>query len=124
MDAKILIVDDDTDYCRVLRVLLERRGYTVLERHDPAAGLTALLGVRPDVVILDVLMPRGGGRLFFETARRDERFRRLPIVVVTGWEADESVFERLGSQPDPHTLVLRKPFEPERLDGLLRSFLR
>ena len=83
---KILVVDDDGDLREVLRIVLEEAGYQVVLARDAREGLGLAEGERPDLILLDVMMPEGteGFHLVWTLRNRDEPFlRELPIVMLT-----------------------------------------
>jgi two-component system chemotaxis response regulator CheY len=121
MPGKVLIVDDDHDYCEIMKFALEKSGCEVTVRHDPTSGLTALRGVQPDFLILDVHMPRGGGQLMYDTVRKDSTFKDIPIVVATAAASTDELQTMTGSHPK--TLVLRKPLDPDQLVSLVKRSL-
>ena len=84
--AKILIVDDDRDLVASLRLLLERAGYLVCDAAGPGEGLEKVERERPDLILLDVMMPGAteGFHFVWKLRRRGEAyFRDVPIVMLT-----------------------------------------
>lgn len=84
--ARILLVDDDRDLVEILRLVLEQHGHTVLAAHDAAEGLKLADSERPDLLVLDVMMPEGteGFHLVWKLrARPEEWFQRVPIIMLT-----------------------------------------
>ena len=79
----VLVVDDNATNRRLLRATLESDGMQVLEAHDGVEALELLQNQSVDVVITDVLMPRMDGYRFCLELRRDERFRKLPLIIYT-----------------------------------------
>ncbi|HOC42148.1 MAG TPA: response regulator [Thermoanaerobaculales bacterium] len=95
MTAKetVLIVDDDVDLVESLRMFLERGGYAVRTAHDAETGLERVDGDRPDLILLDVMMPESteGFQFIWRLRQRDEEyFRKVPVIMLT------SVVERTG----------------------------
>lgn len=119
MPGKILIVDDSKDYCELMTTYLQRRGYEVVVRNDPTSGLTALRGAKPDLVILDVHMPKGGGQLMYDVVRKDAFFKDMPIIIATAGAPTDDAPDLVRFAQHPKTLVLRKPLDLPRLDALL-----
>ena len=78
-----LVVEDDEVTRRVLRETLEREGWDVAEAADGRAALAAVAGRRPDLILLDLLMPEMDGFEFLEELRKEEANRSIPIVVIT-----------------------------------------
>ncbi len=84
--AKILIVDDDADLVAVLRALLHRAGYAVFDAPGPAEGLATLEAERPDLVLLDVMMPGATEGFHFVWKLRQRQggyFKALPVIMIT-----------------------------------------
>jgi len=84
--ARILIVDDDRDLVAALTMALSGRGFTVLAAHDPAAGQAVAEAERPDLILLDVMMPSAteGFHFVWQMRRRDEAyFREVPILIIS-----------------------------------------
>ena len=83
---RVLIVDDSSDNRRLLRAMLEKQGWTVREAEHGREGLGALEQALSDAILLDLMMPVMDGFEFAEHLRRDERWRSIPVVVVTAKE--------------------------------------
>lgn len=117
-EAKILIVDDDVSFAESNRDLLEAYGYEVYVAHDGVSGLAKAHEVRPDVMILDVMMTTDTEG--FEVARRipeSPELRHMGVLLVTG--VTRALHLPGGLQPDdtwlPVDRVLEKPIAPDRL---------
>ena len=83
---KILLVDDDPDLVHALTLVLEGRGYEVVSAPDAKRGLEVVDGERPDLIVLDVMMPEGTEGFHFVwnlRNRSDEFFQRVPIIMLT-----------------------------------------
>src|SRR5215208_2532018 len=106
----ILIVDDDMELSDGLRVVLERQGYRVLQARDGQQGKQQIYNQRPDLVILDMMMPRMGGYPVLEHFRG--RTDAPPIIMITANEGSrhKAYAEYLGVVD-----YIRKPFAMERL---------
>lgn len=84
--ARILLVDDDKDLVHILRIVLAGQGYQVLAAHTPADGLALADAERPDLLVLDVMMPDAteGFHLVWNLRQMEEAyFRRVPIIMLT-----------------------------------------
>jgi len=115
---KILVVDDDADFQRVHRVVLESRGFEVSAAYTAEEGLEKIRDEEPDLVILDVMLP--DGHEGFEVARqvREELGQRdLPILMLTSIHARRQVPYRFAPDDEwvPVDVFLDKPVEPEML---------
>jgi len=106
----ILIVDDDRELVDGLRALLERQGFHVLQAHDGHQGKTAIYDKKPDLVILDMMMPRMGGYPVLEHFKGKPE--APPIIMMTANEGSrhKAYAEYLGVVE-----YLRKPFAAEKL---------
>ena len=115
----ILIVDDDRELVEALRTMLERKGYRVMQAHDGHQGKQAIYNQRPDLVILDMMMPRMGGYPVLEHFRG--KTDAPPIIMVTANEGSrhKAYAEYLGVID-----YIRKPFAMERLLETVNKALR
>src|SRR5262245_30604391 len=106
----ILIVDDDRELVEGVRAVLERQGYKVIQAHDGHQGKQAIYNQKPDLVILDMMMPRMGGYPVLEHFR--DKTDAPPIIMITANEGSrhKAYAEYLGVKD-----YIRKPFAMERL---------
>ncbi len=84
MSKKILIVDDEPDVISFVSAVLEENGYTSIGAKDGVEGLEVLRKEKPDLVLLDLMMPRKSGITMFQELRKDPNMSNIPVVVVTG----------------------------------------
>jgi CheY-like chemotaxis protein len=84
MPKKILIVDDEADQRTFLSTVLEENGYASLGAKDGVEGLELLRKEKPDLVLLDLMMPKKSGISMFQELRSDPDLTHIPVVVVTG----------------------------------------
>jgi len=118
-NARILIVDDDVDLTKALKVTLESRNYTVVTAADRTEGMEKAQAQKPDLFILDVMM--GTWQDGFEMSRelkKDRRFKDTPILMLTSIE-ERTGIEFKSTAGDPNWLpvegFMEKPVEPEAL---------
>lgn len=116
--AVVLVVDDEDEIRRVVRIILEREGYEVIEAGDGLKGLRALFERSPDLVILDVMMPELDG---WATLQRIRDVSDVPILMLTarGFETERSRGLRDGA--DDYVI---KPFSPVELTARVAAVLR
>jgi CheY-like chemotaxis protein len=127
---KILIIDDDQDYCRSIQALLQREGYEVCCALSGSAGLEMAISIKPDLIVLDVMMEnmRAGYEVSQTLKFRSgyESVRRVPIVMVSSIE--EHPAERFARSNDPSMVgpdvYLTKPLEIQSFVGTIRSLLK
>ena len=84
MAKKILIVDDEPDIVTFLGAILEENGYASVSAKDGVEGLEVLYREKPDLVLLDLMMPKKSGISMFQELRKDPEMSHTPVVVVTG----------------------------------------
>ncbi len=87
----ILIIDDDAAHRLIARKALEQAGFVVEEAEDGKQGLLAVKKTRPDLVLLDVMMPKFDGYDVCVELRRDPEFMNLPVLMVTALDDIESI---------------------------------
>lgn len=88
MAKKVLVVDDDLPILRLLEITLSRAGYEVVKATDGLQGLQMLQEESPDVVLLDIVMPRMDGYEMLRRMRADSSFSDLPVIVLTALDTD------------------------------------
>lgn len=117
---KILIIDDDSEYRSLTREILELHGWKVLEAAEGETGLEVVRQQRPDIVLCDLLMPRGNGFQVCRTIRGDITLRHMRLVITSGrdYEADRIAAREAGADE-----YLTKPITPERLLALLTQLI-
>jgi CheY-like chemotaxis protein len=119
MKGTILAVDDDPDIIDALAVILETNGYQVVAAQDGAEGLARLQSGRPDLIILDLLMPRMDGFEFRKDLDRQEwnKFRGIPILILTSLreEAVRRRYELDTGSPLEADDYIEKPIVPDIL---------
>jgi signal transduction histidine kinase/DNA-binding response OmpR family regulator len=95
-DLPVLIVDDDGDIRRLLRQLLERDGYKVAEAENGREALAVLPEIAPGLILLDLMMPEMDGFEFVIELRRHERWRQIPVIVITARDLSAEDRQRLN----------------------------
>jgi DNA-binding response OmpR family regulator len=127
MAAKILIVDDDPDIVDALYVLLEGEGYDVVSASDGEEGLARIKEENPDLIILDLLMPKLDGYGVCKTLQdpRWSKWKDIPILVLTSVreEASQRRYElETGMRMDVDDYV-EKPIDPDVVMARVRKIL-
>lgn len=112
--ATVLVVDDEEDIRQLVKVNLELDGHDVLLARDGAEALEAVKTARPDVMVLDLMMPRVDGWQVLETvkAETDVDIQNIPILMLT---AHDSVENRMRGGIEGAIRYLAKPFSPDEL---------
>lgn len=121
MDKKrILIVDDEEDIVNVLRLRLEANNYEVLSASDGQEGLNKARSMKPDLIILDLMLPKLDGYRVCRMLKFDEVYKSIPIVMFTARAQKED--EKLGGEMGADAYVT-KPFEPQILLDKIKELL-
>ncbi len=116
--AKILVVDDDLNICELLRLYLEKEGYTVVIANDGVTAVTTFQEESPDLVLLDIMLPRLDG---WQVCREIRKFSDNPIIMLT---AKGEVFDKvLGLELGADDYVV-KPFDTKEITARVKAVLR
>ncbi len=122
MAKKILIIDDEKDMRLYLGTLFRKAGYDTEDAPNGEEGLALAEICLPDLITLDVLMPKGSGVRAYRGLRTSPKTKGIPIVVLTGLTRLDDFFGDLGELPRPNALV-EKPIDRdaflETVKGLL-----
>ena len=117
-DIKILVADDDSNICELLRLYLEKEGFTAVTAFDGEQALAMFDAEKPDLVLLDVMMPRLDG---WQVCREIRKKSQCPIIMIT---AKGEVFDRvLGLELGADDYIV-KPFETKEVIARIRAVLR
>jgi CheY-like chemotaxis protein len=118
----LLLVEDDVNVARPYRLLLESRGYTVRHAVDGVEGLDAARRERPDLVLLDVMMPRMNGISLLKTLREDADLRTVPAVMLSNFHESRMVERAMGLGALAY--IVKAQMRPEMLIGAIPHWLR
>jgi two-component system, OmpR family, alkaline phosphatase synthesis response regulator PhoP len=121
MNQRILVVDDDKQIVRLVQSYLEQAGYAVLTAYDGAAALRTIRTERPDLVVLDLMLPDQDGWSITRTVRADANQASLPIIMLTARVEDTDKIVGLEIGADDY---VAKPFNPRELVARVRAVLR
>jgi DNA-binding response OmpR family regulator len=116
----VLCADDDEDILALVAFRLERSGYTVLQARDGEEALALALRERPDLAVLDVMMPKLDGFELTRRLRADEATSRMPIILLTARAQDADVAQGFDAGADDY---IRKPFSPQELRTRVQAML-
>lgn len=130
MGKKVLVVDDDPDVRLFSITVLEENGYTPLEATNGEEGMQLVRKEHPDLIILDVLMPRESGIRLYRQLKTDAKLAAIPIIILSGitrksfLRSQKALTEFGGVEvPEPET-YLEKPVEPEELAAAIQTALQ
>lgn len=118
---KILLIEDDKDIVELVKYNLEKDGFNVAASADGATGLAQLRKSPPDLLLLDLMLPKLSGLEICKEVRKDVSLNRLPVLILTakGEEADRVVGLELGADD-----YVTKPFSPRELAARVKALLR
>ena len=108
----ILMVDDDAAIRGLFKSLAEKHGYALLEAGDGVAGLEQARKSHPDLIILDVNMPRMNGFDVLENLKKDKKTMGIPVIMLTSRDTQEDIAEGMELFADKY---IPKPFDSEHL---------
>ena len=118
---KVLVVEDEVDIADLIRFNLERAGYEVFKAHDGITGTDVAIKERPDLVVLDLMLPGRDGYGVFRELRRDARTARIPVIMLTARAQTEDRIQGLEAGADDY---LTKPFSPKELVLRVNAILK
>src|SRR5579862_7419385 len=118
---RILIIEDDRDIIELVRYNLVAEGFEVSAATDGSSGLAQVRKTAPDLLVLDLMLPKMPGLEVCKEIRRDGALNRLPILMLTarGEEADRVIGLEMGADD-----YVTKPFSPRELVARVKALLR
>jgi two-component system, OmpR family, alkaline phosphatase synthesis response regulator PhoP len=119
--STVLIVDDEIGILEIARRYLEHAGFMVLEARDGLTGLNLARTQQPDVIVLDVMLPKLDGWRVLEELRHSTFERRIPVLMLTARSEESDRLRGLESGADDYLL---KPFSPRELVARIKNLLR
>jgi DNA-binding response OmpR family regulator len=119
--AKILVVDDEADLVETIRFSLELEGYNVLVASNGEEGLNIARQEKPDLILLDLMLPKLDGYKVCRLLKFDERYKYIPILMLTArtQEKDKILGKETGANE-----YITKPFEMDELMAKIKSYLK
>ncbi len=107
---KVLVVDDEQDVAQALKVRLKANGFNVVLASDSVQAFTMANKEKPDLIILDIMLPGGGGFVVAERLKLSQVTHRIPIIFLTGIPGGEEKAYQLGASG-----YVMKPYQPDEL---------
>ena len=129
MGKKVLVVDDDPDVRLFSVTVLEENGYTPIEAANGEEGLKMIKEEKPDLVILDILMPRQSGIRLYRELKTDKALKKVKVIILSGiakktFLRSQKALTEFGGEEVPEPKVyLEKPVEPEVLAEEIKKIL-
>lgn len=117
---RILVVEDEVAVSKMICKRLELTGYEVLAAYDGWDGLTKAREQQPDLIVLDLMMPKLNGYEVCTLLKRDRLYESIPIIILTAKSKDSDKDEGMACGADAY---MTKPFKSEVLLDLIQTFL-
>ena len=117
---KILIVDDEADIIEILQFVLEANGYEIITAMDGEEGLKLARESHPDLIILDVMMPKINGYKICRLLKYDNKYKDIPVLMITArsQEEDKVIGEETGADE-----YITKPFNVDSVLEKVKKYL-
>jgi CheY-like chemotaxis protein len=129
MGKKVLVIDDDPDVVSFVITVLEENDYTPLVARNGEEGLKLIRQEGPDLILLDILMPRGSGVKLFREIKTDASLKHIPVIVLSGiaeksfLRSQKALTEFGGAKVPEPDAYLEKPVEPEELAAMIKKVI-
>ena len=137
-DRLVLVVDDDPDEIAYLSAILDDHQMKTMSASDGKEAMRKVKETKPDIILLDLMMPKQSGLGFFNELKKKDEYKNIPVIVVSGatkvtgvdmksYIYDKEFAERkqkvVGIDVKPEAYV-EKPVDPEKLIAAIQKFLR
>jgi len=121
MAKKILVVDDEKDLVETMTLRLQASGYEVIPAYDGQEGLEKAKKDKPDLIILDLMLPKMDGYRVCGLLKADSRYSKIPIILFTAraQESDKKMGEEVGGDA-----YITKPFDPPTLLAKIKELIK
>lgn len=118
---RILVIEDESDLVQALEIRLRYAGYDLLIASDGEEGLDKVRQEKPDLIILDLVLPKMNGYKVCSLLKGDTRYSKIPIIMLTAMaqEFDRKMGEGVGAQA-----YITKPFDHQVLLGTIKELLK
>lgn len=124
--AKVFLVDDDPDFVEATATILESKGHEVVKLYDGDECLEKLKEVTPDLIVLDVMMPRLDGYKVCKILKGDPKYEKIPVLLLTAVAANipTTRYTQLQGMETEADDYVDKPVEPEELVRRVEMLLK
>jgi CheY-like chemotaxis protein len=126
MKKKILIVDDEPEQIEFAAMVMQENGYIPISASDGEEGMKKVHTEKPDLILLDILMPEKGGLGMYKDLKQNEETRNIPVVIVTGVARGGDFQDRMIRQDEnlpPPDGYIEKPMNPDAVGKLVNDLL-
>lgn len=111
MAKQVLIVEDDTSMLHILSYKITAEGFKVLEAKDGDEGLSIALREYPDLILLDLLLPKRSGLDMLEKLREDEKGKKIPVFILTNLSANNTIYKSVALNTDAYFIKSNSSLE-------------
>lgn len=129
MGKRVLVVDDDPDIVAFVVTVLEENGFTSIIAKNGEMGMAKTIQENPDLILLDILMPKQSGIKMYRELKSDESLKKIPVIILSGiakrtFLRSQEALTAFGNQtvPEPEA-YMEKPVEPEELAEMIKKFI-
>jgi len=117
---KIIVVDDEPDVLKTTSIFLKSEGFNVVTAVDGIAALEVIRKERPDLIVLDIMLPKIDGYKICRMLKFDDKFRDIPIIIFTARAQEVDEKKAMEVKADAY---ITKPFQPDVLLGKIKQLL-
>ena len=120
--AKILFIEDETALQKTLSAVMEQAGHTVVNAYDGEKGLELAQEAAPDLILLDLILPKMDGFSVLEKLKGDEKTKSIPVIVLTNLESVDDVEKVIGLGAT--TYLVKANYDLDDIAGKINEVLR
>lgn len=117
---KILVVEDSSTTRKVISITLGQKGYHIVEARDGLEALGMLNDGKPDMILLDIILPKMDGYKILEIIKKNVEFKDIPVIMLT---SRDSFMSKLKGKMSGSTAYLTKPFDPKKLVDTIEKYI-
>lgn len=121
MPKKIVYIEDDLEMTYLIKMILERKGYEIISTNDGMEGFEVIEREKPDLVLLDLMMPNIDGWDIYHQLKSNENTNKIPVIVISA--KAQPIDKVLGLQIAKVNNYISKPFRPQELLESIESIL-
>lgn len=119
---KVLIIEDESAIRRIIMDKFSESGFSVIEAEDGEVGLRLAFAEKPDIILLDLMMPKVDGLMVMEDLRKDEWGKSVPIIILTNFSADDHITNEVVKH-EPSYYLLKTDWPIEEVVEKVRSII-
>ena len=123
MAKRIMIIDDEQDVRLYLKTLFEKNGYETETAHDGDEGYPKTVAYKPDLITLDILMPKQSGIRVYTKLKEDEALKGVPVVVLTGLSQYQQFYQQDFPEDELPDAFVEKPIQQDALLKIVQDLI-